>query len=302
MYQIDEENRPSRSSFHLAGIVPVDGEALDFKMPWHDCMMPIAPNYTMIERAILECAWAGCETIWVVCPPTIMPLLKHKVGNFVYEPVKSYWLEDHPSLGKIQAFERIPIFYVSTLEKHIGKRDSLGFSILQGAYHAYYIGYKMSKWLLPNLYYVAFPYGIYHPKQLKKHRMAMMHEKNFLLTSKDGKTIKDGEYLGFTFTRSQFKQFRDIVKTKKPGPNPKIYTLDDIYGGDTINEYEPIPILNYANAGSWKGYEKFISSGQSKHYTENSIKRYFKDFKHTLIGVADDEFEEELKETENGNV
>ena len=90
MLEIDTENRTNKGSFHLAGIVPVSGEALDFKMPWHDSMMPIGPDYTMVERAILECAWAGCETIWVVCYPDIMPLLKHKIGNFVYEPVNSF--------------------------------------------------------------------------------------------------------------------------------------------------------------------------------------------------------------------
>ena len=32
------------SGFHLAGIVPVAGQPLDFNMPWHDCLMPIAQS------------------------------------------------------------------------------------------------------------------------------------------------------------------------------------------------------------------------------------------------------------------
>jgi hypothetical protein len=289
MLEIDEENRSAKQNFHLAGIVPVTGQALDFHMPWHDCMMPIAPNYTMIERAILECAWAGCETIWVVCPPNILRLLKNKIGNFVYEPVRSYYVATHPELGRMKTFERIPIFFVSVLEKHIGKRESLGFSVLQGAYQAYYVTYKMSKWLLPSMYYVAFPYGVYHPKQLKKERNNITSYKNFLLTSEDGKTVLDNEYLGFTFSRTQFKLFRNLIKTRAAGPDPRLYSIGQIFNKEIIQEHEPIQILNYCNVGSWKDYQNFMCSGQSKYYTESSIIKYFKDFKHTLIGIEEEE-------------
>ena len=38
------------SSYHLAGIVPCGGQSLDFGMEWPDFMMPIAPNYTMLNN------------------------------------------------------------------------------------------------------------------------------------------------------------------------------------------------------------------------------------------------------------
>ena len=75
------------SPYHLAGIVPCGGQPLDFGMEWPDFMMPIASNYTMIEAAIMECAWAGCETIWVVCYPKTQPLLKKRLGETVQDPV-----------------------------------------------------------------------------------------------------------------------------------------------------------------------------------------------------------------------
>lgn len=65
-------------------------------MPWPDAMMPIAQNYTAVERAILECAWAGCETIWVVCNQDISRVLKNKIGEFVYDPVRSYFKHKTP--------------------------------------------------------------------------------------------------------------------------------------------------------------------------------------------------------------
>ena len=36
--------------------------------------MPIAPNYTLLENAVYECAWAGCETIWIICNDDVAPL------------------------------------------------------------------------------------------------------------------------------------------------------------------------------------------------------------------------------------
>ena len=142
------------------------------------------------------------------------------------------------------------------------------------------------------MYYVAFPYGVYHPKQLKNHRTQLsVVDKNYLVTSPEGKTVMDGEYLGFTFSRSQFKLFRDRIKRKIPGPDPRTYTLDDIFVSDIITEHEAIPIKSYHNVGSWNGYRDYMGSDQSKFYTADVIKKYFKDFKHTLIG-----------ETEDGNV
>ena len=43
-----------QSSFHLAGIVPVAGQKLDFNFPWHDSCVAIAPDYLAVERAVVE--------------------------------------------------------------------------------------------------------------------------------------------------------------------------------------------------------------------------------------------------------
>ena len=36
------------NSFHLAGIVPVAGQKLDFNFPWHDCLQPINKDYLAV--------------------------------------------------------------------------------------------------------------------------------------------------------------------------------------------------------------------------------------------------------------
>ncbi len=78
------------SSFHLAGIIPVAGKDQNFDLPWHESMMPLAKDYLAIERSVLECAYAGCETIWIVCNDDMQPLIRHRIGDYVYDPVWMY--------------------------------------------------------------------------------------------------------------------------------------------------------------------------------------------------------------------
>ena len=74
-------------SFHLAGIVPIHAQEINLNMPWPACLMPIDDGYSLIHRSIVECAYAGCETIWVVCNNDIAPLVKLQVGDFIHHPL-----------------------------------------------------------------------------------------------------------------------------------------------------------------------------------------------------------------------
>ena len=87
MQQNSSEEYIDLKSFHLAGIIPTAGQPMDFNFPWHDCLVPISSDFLAIERAVLECATVGCETIWVVCHSDMQPLLKHRLGESVQDPV-----------------------------------------------------------------------------------------------------------------------------------------------------------------------------------------------------------------------
>ena len=128
-YSNEEEAVVNINSFHLAGIVPISGERLDFNLPWHDCLQPIAQNFLAVERAVLECATAGCETIWIVCDSQMQPLIKYRLGEMVEDPV---WVgrkfDKFPSSSK----KAIPIYYVEVHPKDQGKKESLVWSIIYG--------------------------------------------------------------------------------------------------------------------------------------------------------------------------
>ncbi len=266
--------RQNINSFHLAGIIPVAGQPLDFGFPWHDCMMPLSPNYLAIHHAVMECAWAGCETIWIVCHYEMQPLIRHELGEAVQDPV---WFgrrhDRHPSESR----KLIPIYYVPVHPKDRDKRDCLGWSVLYGAETAYWISKRMSKWVIPDKYYAAFPYGIYDNSVLREHRKQISSNKRFNL-SYDNKTIRDGLHLGFTFNGEDFIRIRKELRESATGIRPpnsglsnevlpieerwsaRSFPLDKVFKSVIIKEDVNTSIDWYHQVDSWQGYCDFISS------------------------------------------
>lgn len=285
-----DEGSGNVQAFHLAGVVPVAGPQLDFGFPWHDSMQPIAKDYLAVERSVVECAYAGCETIWVVCNDDMQPLLKHRMGDYIEDP---YYLDkasfvNYPS----EARRQIPIFYTPIHPKDRDRRDSLGWSALHGALMAFIMSDKISKWLIPSRYYVSFPYGVYQPWEIYKHRKRISHKKPFFLSS-GGKTVKDGEYLGFTFDAEEYKMYVADVKQSCTGADralaPKerwssrFFGLDKIFRSATIYKEQVLEIPWYFRIDSWEGFQNYLRSDESQELKRPS-KTMFKKSLYNKIG------------------
>tara|TARA_Y100001938_G_scaffold137260_1_gene201191 strand:- start:354 stop:1235 length:882 start_codon:yes stop_codon:yes gene_type:complete len=200
-------------SFHLAGIIPVSSIPLEYDLPYHPCLLPLDDNYLMIHRSIMECAYAGCETIWIVADPDITPIFKKVIGDYVYDPINYYRPMDPDKLAKRTM---IPIFFTTMDTKNRGKRDSYGWSIIEGAYMAYRVSNQLSKWIIPDMYYVSFPWGLYPPEILREYRKTLSTDKRFRITTA-GEGVKHNKYLGFTFSQQDFINCRAYVRKKGTG-------------------------------------------------------------------------------------
>lgn len=274
--------------FHLAGIIPVAGHKHDFGFQWDNVLMPIAEGYTAIEHSIMECAYAGCDTIWIVCNTDIQPLIRHRIGSFVQDPI---W--HGRVLSPYPAEERrpIPIHYVPIHPKDREKVDCYAWSVLHGANTAYWINLQMSRWVTPDKYFVSFPLSVSPENAFRPHRQLISSSDNFFL-SYDGKTVKDGEYLSFTFGPSDFINCRRIIRTGTgttvPGMN---YTSEDILSGNfdilpfeerwsakhfSLDKvFEPVIIEGenvkevewFHNISTWEGYSDYFASEESKTVT-----------------------------------
>lgn len=189
---------PKKDSYHLAGIISLLGTDGDFNLPWHSSLMPIAENFLAIERAVLECATVGCETIWVVCHPSMQPLIKHRLGEVVQDPV---WVSRKHDAFPSQSRKQIPIYYVECNPKDSGIRDSQVWGILYGAKTAKSVSRSLSKWIEPDKYYVCFPHSVYPSQHLRKYRNMLTCDGNFLVLSDKGESIFDGKKIGFAFEK-----------------------------------------------------------------------------------------------------
>ena len=292
-------------AFHLAGIIPIDGQTSDFNLPWHSSLMPIAPDYLAVERAVIECAHAGCKSIWIVCGDDVQPLIRYRIGDYTKDPV-CFNRSKYSKVPKNETKE-IPIFYVPTHPKDRGKRDCLAHSILYGALSAYHISNQISKWLKPKRYYVSFPYSVYSPDVLRPYRKDISSSRGFFL-SREGKTIKDGEYLGFTFNESDYKKFREVIRKgtgayvagqvfkNGRGPTKKLsieerwsaknFTLKDVFTNIDIENCKFVELDWYFNIDNWEKYCYYMGSEKdierpSKHLL------FYREFNE--IGVDNDE-------------
>ena len=271
---------------HLAGIIPVAGQPLDFSMPWHDCMMPIGEDYLAVERSVVECANAGCDTIWIVCNDDMQPLIRHRLGEYVQDPV---WVLRRFEYDQGEHKKPIPIYYVPIHPKDRKKRDCLSWSVLYGAWTAKRITSALSNLLASEKYYVSFPYGVYEPESVRPMRKDISSPHPFFLTNND-KTVIDGEYLGFTFDNEVYAKltsevrekstglYRDKERTEKLSLDERFsyrnFTVADVFGSLDLEGSKVEEVSNYYNIDNWQSYCKYMGASETLQRPGKSILNY----------------------------
>ncbi len=277
-----ETGKGSNLSYHLAGIIPVAGMSANINLGLPNCMAMIAENYTAIEHAVVQCAYAGCETVWIVCNDDVAPIIKHTLGDFVEDPVyRNRTMTRFPS----EETQQIPIYYVPIHPKDRDKRDCYGWSVLHGALTAYHISGQMSKWVIPDRFFVAFPTGIINAEVLRSSRKHISSNNRFYLAH-NNKTIRDGLPLPFTFDGEDFKMFRRDVREKGTGgwyapkkgekyPSKKLpiekrssarhFPLDIVFGSAIMDEANKVEVPWFHAIEDWNKYRNFLASEEAQH-------------------------------------
>ena len=275
-----QEVQRNFNSYHVAGIVPVAGSNSEFGFEWPDSFVPVAPNFTAIEAAVLECAHLGCETIWVVCNDDVSPIIKHRLGDYVQD-VNSLRRGSFVRFSS-EKYLSIPIYYVPIHPKHRDKLDCYAWSILHGANVAYWLCRRLSRWMIPDRYYVSFPFGIYDPREVQSARTELRKEEAFYF-SFGGDTVCEGLPLGFTFDAEEWRRARDIVRSnsrtyyppsagempsrllpKEERNKSRNYKLQDVFGGGPIKNATLKELDWFYDLTTWDGYCKLLSSSHRK--------------------------------------
>ena len=190
---------------HLAGIIPVSQLQTDYKAATPDVLTLLAPDYTAIQNAVMACAMAGCKTIWIVANNDLAPIIRKTVGEWVHDPVY-YQREFTKFYSNVR--KEVPIYYVPIHPKDLDKRNSYGWSVLHGIYSSWFVSYKISRWILPEKYFIAFPMSIYDYRILRKLRPLIQDtNKNFTLTY-NNKTVTEDLPISFTMKGDDYLQCR----------------------------------------------------------------------------------------------
>ena len=252
---------------HMAGIIPIAGKDDILGMPWPDCLQPLSPNSTPIERSLHECLIAGCDSVWVVCNDNSAPIIKKRMGDYALNPeIYEKW---HYLRKKEDHKRYVPIFYVPGDQKDRDRRDSLGWSVLHGSLTAFRVSSNISKWLSPSKYFVSFPYGIYDPTRLRRSKSKIRSTSSFY-SSYGGKTVRDGLYLSFTFNPDDWIHYRRTIKKMCSGASPELplkerwsskdFTLDKIFNHAKIGVDYILDIEEYYCFDSWESLRGFYKS------------------------------------------
>lgn len=317
--KLEENPSAFRNKFHLAGIIPIARQPMNFNLPWHESLMPIAPNYLAFERSVYECAVMGCETIWIVSHRETTPLLRHRLGDWIHDPIIS------PSMRKkynptrfTQEFKQIPIYYVPIHPRDRDVRDGLVWSIFYGVRKAYHISHYFSKWVTPNRFYISFPYSVYPAGNLRNKRTKISNKENVFVETPDGKTIKDGKLVGFSMTPKEYSgylsNFRDNEKLlwkngewkdgklvgEKLAPDER-YTgrfikPEQVFNTAHIPEETKYKISWHHDISTWESYCAFLGSKNSKQVKRPTFGFKYHEF--NPIGV-DSEIDVETDELDN---
>ena len=272
----------------MVGIVPIQNGPTNDGFPWPNCLTPLYKNYTALHRSVLECAMAGCSSIWVVTEKKYIPLMKSVVGSYVEDPV----LAQLPVEFKENFSMKIPIWYVSLPVRDIGRRDCYGRSVLAGAEYALLTAGRLSEHLKPEKFYVAFTESVYSPWILQKLRKkAKSKEQNIFLTI-ENKSIKDGVPVGFSMFQDDLKKYKLDFKSRDQGAwmgttvkdlkrrpmeernTAAKLTLDEVFRSATLEGAVVQDLTNAFDISTWEGYARYMAS--NKFYRMPKKVKYFR--------------------------
>tara|TARA_B100000131_G_scaffold269982_1_gene269587 strand:+ start:988 stop:1869 length:882 start_codon:yes stop_codon:yes gene_type:complete len=273
-------SKGNEKGFHLAGVIPVSGIKLKFDTVTHPSLIMVGENYLALERSVAECAFSGCESIWICADDDIQPIIKKQIGDYVLDPVWIHrdFAKKDPRFYPKDEQKTIPIYYVPLDCNERERLDSYAWGVVSAARMATHVCSKISRWLNPDKFYVSFPTGIYPVSFLRKHRAVISSEKNFSL-SYQGETFLDGLHLGFTFDTKDLKNIISDVRKKTTKSyemlaeddlrllpksdrwSAKKFDINEVFSS-TKKAQNTVEIKQYCELSEWSDYVDLLAEGK----------------------------------------
>jgi hypothetical protein len=224
---------------NCAGIIPIANFKISPHLP--DALLPIGENFTLIDRAILELATFGVDSIWIVCPEEQIAALRVAVGENIVDPRSLF--ETRKRLTRVPGsstwtnaqfweavrgnLKTIPIYFIPVHPSDRGirrrNRDFLLWYITYGVYAINNILRRFSDMAVPDSYQVAFLHGVHSLMHLYRRKFRTIrrlrsysHRANgvtYFSLRYNGRHIVRGNYLGFSFGNDLYEVMREYLLT-----------------------------------------------------------------------------------------
>lgn len=221
---------------------------------YHPCLQKIEKGLLAIERSVLECATAGCSSIWVCSSDSMQPIVRSHLGDYVRDPLvlRKSGFTNYPEDNRIN----IPIYFYSPHPKDRSRRPGPAWDMLNCCLAIYHFSFSFSKWLSPNKYYISSCYGLYNIDGLSRYRKQFMQNENTIITY-NGKSMFSGDYLGACLTGDFIK---DTIISLKRSPVLERSNVLELKNLQLPSKYKNLEIGEYFSCDSWENYVQYIKS------------------------------------------
>ena len=241
-----------KAFFNLAGIIPLAGYENEYGTIWPDYLNPIAVNYYPFHKSVMECAFAGCDTIWIVGNYDYIGIVKKLLGEHVIDPAMYECWYINKSGKKVYKRKIIPIMYIGMDLKYL-TNCTIPFSTLYGAYMVKKVSNRISKWTKPDKYFCSFINQQYNINALYDLRKQIKSNDPFFVCHND-KTVLDGQPSAFTLDNDDLF---NIIKWSKIKNNS---SFSDIFAKmDIENSYLWKPDYCF-DTKTWDGFREYMAS------------------------------------------
>tara|TARA_Y100000034_G_scaffold137014_1_gene218470 strand:- start:26023 stop:26739 length:717 start_codon:yes stop_codon:yes gene_type:complete len=215
--------------------------------------MPIGKGYTLLDRAIAECAYAGCHTIWITVNDNWQNLIKKRIGDYVEDPKYiRRTFDKFPEDSK----RRIYVYYVPELVKFRRQRYGEAWGVINSAVFATRMSFGVGYFTMPSTYYAAFPMALYDPSIIGNHRANIKNGKT-LYIEHEGQSIMTGHKMGFTFDYQQLRDINALLGMRRLTGN---LSYKDVFKPLKFEGVDPITLPWYNEPHDWDGYMDYMVS------------------------------------------
>ena len=211
----------------------------------------------------------GASPYGLFASPNSNPLIRYRLGDRLKDP------NSFNSFGPDKELD-VCIYYVPVRATDHRMRNSIIWSLIYGVLNAKKITGRVSPYIVPEKFFVSFPFGVYQPYLTGRARKSLKDVRKQILLRYNGKTAMDGEYLGLTLTVEDAELLSKYLKQKAYDSSEKYaarnYNLQDVLQGLELREGTVyVDLDEYYNVSSWDQYVSYMANSQIELHRPKSL-------------------------------